>query len=66
MEAPSMLLQDLPSKVSQRVLRSVSWTEVAIAAPRRSRLRKAFARVIPGKWTGAALAAAVTRLRQRI
>lgn len=35
-----------------------------MAAPGRGRLRKALARIIPGKWSASALAAAVTHLRK--
>jgi hypothetical protein len=35
-----MLLQDLPSKISHRLLRSVTWTEVEGAFPAHGPLRK--------------------------
>lgn len=59
-----MLLQELPSKISQRVLKSVSWTEVDTAAPRLTRLHRVLARVTHSGWRVLDLRAAFTRLRK--
>jgi hypothetical protein len=59
-----MLLQKLPSKISQRVLRSVSWTEVDRALPRVARLGRVLSRVIHGVGSVVNLRAAVMRLRK--
>jgi len=43
-----MLLQELPSKIGQRVLKSVYWADVDSPAAGRPRLRRVFARVARG------------------
>jgi hypothetical protein len=62
MEVPSMLLQDLPTKLSHRVRRSVTWTDVDIAARTRTRFRRILARVTHPGWHAPEWRAAAIRL----
>jgi hypothetical protein len=47
-----MLLRNLPPKMSERIRKSVTWTEVATAPHRRLRLRNALARITHRGWVG--------------
>jgi len=60
-----MLLQELPSKIAQRVQRSITWTEVETAAPRRKRLRRALAWLTRGAAGLGELRAAVVRFHKK-
>jgi hypothetical protein len=60
-----MLLQELPSKIGQRVQKSVTWAEVGSAAPRRTPLRRMLARFTRGARSAADFRAAVVRLCTR-
>jgi hypothetical protein len=62
---PSMLLRELPSKVSERVRRSVTWAELEGAAPGRTRLRRVLARFSHRGWSALSLGAAVMWPRKR-
>jgi hypothetical protein len=55
-----MLLRELPSKMSERVRRSVTWAEVERAAPGRARFRRALARLTHRGWGALNLRAAIT------
>jgi predicted component of type VI protein secretion system len=53
----NMLLEHLPAKAIHRLLKSVTWTEVAAAYGNKHMLRRLIARVAPSRW--------VTRVRKK-
>jgi hypothetical protein len=64
MGTPAVLLQDLPSKISQRVIRSVSWADLDTTHGR-SWLGRVLTQATHGGWRAFNLRLAAERRRKR-